>query len=540
MSGLGQNIEDLLNGIDIDGLRQLIGPDLEAALRLLSNSEDLPRTIRKSARRLMEHQPIALFSRPEVRGLCYNAMSSIKLEELADRIGIKDRPLTADYDPTQDESVLARYLGFFGIDLPAKDIASIEPDIEEVSPDFSLFPHQRVAANRVWDCIGGGNGRVVLHMPTGAGKTRTAMHTVCRFLNTFEPGIIVWLANSQELLDQAAEAFQKAWMNLGTRPTNLVRFWGAHEPDISELTDGVLIGGLQKLHACKSRDELGFLRLARKVKCVVVDEAHQSIAPTYRLVIDKLSNTGHMNACLGLTATPGRSWSDVAEDEELSNFFDNKKVTLKIDGYGNPVQYLIDEGYLAKPEFRTLTYANDSGPDVSLTEEGPKGVEYSAEMVQALAEDANRNLCVINEVRTLIDQGHKRIIVFSASVKHAETLSAALAALEIDARVVTASTPTGERRRTIAAFRGAAGSMVLCNYGVLTTGFDAPNTSAAIIARPTKSLVLYSQMVGRAMRGPEAKGNDTCVISTVVDINLPGFGDMAEAFTNWEDVWRDE
>lgn len=82
--------------------------------------------------------------------------------------------------------------------------------------------------------------------------------------------------------------------------------------------------------------------------------------------------------------------------------------------------------------------------------------------------------------------------------------------------------------------------MVLCNFGVLTTGFDAPNTSAAAIARPTRSLVLYSQMVGRATRGPKAGGNRTCEISTVVDIDLPGFNDITEAFTNWEDVWHDD
>lgn len=79
--------------------------------------------------------------------------------------------------------------------------------------------------------------------------------------------------------------------------------------------------------------------------------------------------------------------------------------------------------------------------------------------------------------------------------------------------------------------------MVICNFGVLTTGFDAPSVSAALIARPTRSLVLYSQMVGRATRGPRAGGNPTAEIVTVVDPELPGFGDLAEAFTNWEDVW---
>ena len=46
-------------------------------------------------------------------------------------------------------------------------------------------------------------------------------------------------------------------------------------------------------------------------------------------------------------------------------------------------------------------------------------------------------------------------------------------------------------------------------------------------------------MVGRATRGPKAGGNETCEIATVIDTELPGFGDIAEAFTNWEDVWHD-
>ena len=62
-------------------------------------------------------------------------------------------------------------------------------------------------------------------------------------------------------------------------------------------------------------------------------------------------------------------------------------------------------------------------------------------------------------------------------------------------------------------------------------------TSAAIIARPTKSLVLYSQMVGRAIRGPKVGGTLDAEIWTVIDQNLPGFRDISEAFLNWEDVW---
>ena len=75
--------------------------------------------------------------------------------------------------------------------------------------------------------------------------------------------------------------------------------------------------------------------------------------------------------------------------------------------------------------------------------------------------------------------------------------------------------------------------MALFNYAVLTAGFDAPRTRCAIIARPTKSLVLYSQMVGRAMRGTRSGGNKSCEIYTVVDTALPGFGSVVEAFSHW-------
>ena len=73
---------------------------------------------------------------------------------------------------------------------------------------------------------------------------------------------------------------------------------------------------------------------------------------------------------------------------------------------------------------------------------------------------------------------------------------------------------------------------------MLTTGFDAPGTSCVLIARPTKSLVLFSQMVGRAIRGPKAGGNEEAEIVTVIDTNMPGFRSVAESYKNWEDVWN--
>jgi DNA repair protein RadD len=135
---------------------------------------------------------------------------------------------------------------------------------------------------------------------------------------------------------------------------------------------------------------------------------------------------------------------------------------------------------------------------------------------------------------------HKRIIVFASSVRHAHLIAGVLIARGVEALVVTGAMDGRAREKNITRFRGAAATpIVMCNFGVLTTGFDAPRTSAAIIARPTRSLVLYSQMVGRATRGVRAGGNAEAEIVTVVDPALPGFGDIADAFVNWEDVWND-
>jgi superfamily II DNA or RNA helicase len=128
--------------------------------------------------------------------------------------------------------------------------------------------------------------------------------------------------------------------------------------------------------------------------------------------------------------------------------------------------------------------------------------------------------CKPNWQTVTLHKHHQRIIVFAATVEHANLLAAVLRARKIDARSITAKTPSDQRQAASANFKAESDApRVLCNYGVLTAGFDAPRTSAAVIARPTKSLVLYSQMIGRAIRGKRAGGNETAEIITVVDYN---------------------
>ncbi len=538
-SAPGQSLADVIERISIDELSQFIGDDVVALVKAMPGIFNVDAALRDIAIRLAQGRAEELLSNNNTRKIIVHEMSHAKLAELKSRIGVDSDTDILKYDPTREVSIWKRYLNFFGVEYRAVSSAIAQADSSEISPKYRLFPHQRKAADKVFAAIKDGRGRLVLHMPTGAGKTRTAMHVICRVLNKTEPAVIVWLANSSELLDQAADAFGEAWECLGNRKVDLYRFWGDHSPDIKKLSDGLIIAGFQKFHAYKSKNNLDFLRLGQQVRLVVVDEAHQATAPTYKATIEALTGTGKHDALLGLTATPGRTWSDISADEELSEFFNEKKVILEIDGWDNPVQYLMDEGYLARPRFNQLVYEDGRGDSRAIVH-NQSGDDYSVDVLDRLSMNLDRNLAIIAEAERLIESGHNRIILFSSSVRHGEVIAAALSAKGIDARIVTGETPRNLRARVIKAFRGESSTpMVLCNYGVLTTGFDAPNTSAAIIARPTKSLVLFSQMVGRATRGRKAGGNETCEITTVVDVSLPGFGDVAEAFVNWEDVWGD-
>jgi DNA repair protein RadD len=166
------------------------------------------------------------------------------------------------------------------------------------------------------------------------------MHVVCRVLNEHEPTVVVWLAASRELLEQAAETFEDAWCALGNRAVGVHRLWGDHDLDLDEVVDGLLIGGLAKLLAYRNREPGRFFRLSARTRLAVMDEAHQAIAPTYGDLIEGLAETGQYNAVMGLTATPGRTWNDVSSDQALSDFFGGAKIVLTVEGYDNPVAYL--------------------------------------------------------------------------------------------------------------------------------------------------------------------------------------------------------
>ena len=403
---------------------------------------------------------------------------------------------------------------------------------QEVKPEYSLYPYQQQVLSDILREFSTPKRRVVAHLPTGAGKTRVAAHAACRLLNDAgsEGALVIWLASSEELCEQAAEQLGDGWSHLGMSEASVHRYWGNRTGDLRRFARGFLVTGLAKLRSVASGDNTLLAHLSARAAGVIFDEAHQAVARTYSFVTEQLCSM--RPALLGLTATPGRNAAITSADFELAEMFNHRKVSIDPKGHENPVTYLIQNKFLAEPSFVPISFDSDTSivdPEF--------GVDYTSQDLTVLGKSQRRNNTIV-ELAAKAAARHPRTIVFSPTVDCAVECNSRLNSVGISSSVITANTPSDERQAIIATFKGGSREhMVLFNYGVLTAGFDAPQTGCVIIARPTTSLVLYSQMAGRAMRGPKAGGNLRAEILTVVDTNLPGFGSVTQAFANWEELW---
>lgn len=529
----------LLSRCDTEIFQNILGRECVRLMGLMDASMSSPTFVRTVLTDALGEA--ALLVEKKHRDLLFDLLRPEEAQNLCDVIGIKPLPdpftaIKGTNFPRNSIKELALFR-FFERVPPQQEQNEGVPDVIEIESAYPLFPHQRKAARDITSLLLIPPYRALLHMPTGSGKTRTAMSLVSDFLRNTEPRLVIWVAYSEELCEQAASEFTKTWKALGDRSVKLRRFWGDHELDTSNLDDGLIIVGLPKL--IKRAVDIAFIsKLSEKCSLLIIDEAHQAIAPHYKIVLNALLVQSTNTAMLGLTATPGRTWNDITADEELAEFFARRKVTLKIPGFDSPVDYLVSEGYLARTIFSPLFHQGGTRITEADRTKVRAALDLPSSILESIADDELRNLAIIARIEQLVIR-HKRLILFASSVRHAHLLAAVLLAKGHKASAVTTLTPPLERANILVKFKSDdLDTRIVCNFGVLTTGFDAPKTSCAVIARPTKSLVLYSQMVGRAIRGPKAGGNVEAEIVTVVDNQLPGFGQVSEAFSNWEDIWE--
>lgn len=205
---------------------------------------------------------------------------------------------------------------------------------------------------------------------------------------------------------------------------------------------------------------------------------------------------------------------------------------MKIPGYLSPIDYLVEQGYLAKANFKSLNYDHSKIAAYELRDAG--GIET----MTTLANNLERNRKIID---TIISECHNnsQIIVFACTVEHGINLATALSYKGIKAASIDSKNDTLESRRAKIAQYKNGELQVLVNFNVLTAGFDAPKTNVTVIAKPMNSLVQYLQMAGRAMRGYKSGGNKECNIYTVMD-DIPEFQSISLAFGYWNDMWAEK
>ena len=420
----------------------------------------------------------------------------------------------------------------------------VEENPEIIEPERGLFSHQIEMLEEVNQILKGPIKKVILHMPTGSGKTRTAINLIVDFIKkrSTKKTNIIWLAHTDELCQQAYEEFKLSWQKLGNRNFNINKIFKRQKVELSEIDEGLTIMSLDSAYEKTKRDQSSFFKLCRKINFIVMDEAHMSVAPTYKHVLELLySKEAYL---IGLTATPGRSYLKPGEDIKLRNFWNKQKVSLKVKGYKNPLDYLVKTGYLAEVKSEPLNSNIDLKKIFTQNEINKEldrinnGQDLSKNFIKKISNDISRINLVIEKIIEENQNIKNKIIVFASSVENAETIKKVLSLENINSALITSKTHPIERAYKINEFKTNNSSLnILINYGVLTTGFDAPKANLAIIARPTQSVSLYSQMVGRVMRGKEAGGKKTCKVITVKD-PIYGFKDMSESFNFWEDVWQ--
>ena len=391
----------------------------------------------------------------------------------------------------------------------------------------------------------GAGRRGMISMPTGSGKTRVAVQAIVEAMRDdgFSGGVL-WVADRDELCEQAVEAWRQVWSSIGARASRLriSRLWSGQPRPMPTNEFHVIVATIQTLNA-KLSAQGGEYDFLSDFKLVVFDEAHRSIAPTFTSVMQDIGLTRFQRAdepfLLGLTATPYRG-HDEAETERLVRRYGSKRLDAGAFSSDDPqavIRELQDMGVLAQADHETIEGETFSADMFSPQElERAQSLPWLPQSVEdRIAQSVERTKRIIEAYETHVHPDWPTLI-FATSVEHAKTVAALLTRKGIQSRAVSGETETAVRRRMVEEFRrGEIGALV--NYGVFREGFDAPKTRAIIVARPVYSPNLYFQMIGRGLRGLKNGGDERCLVLNVQD-NIENF-QRALAFSELDWLWSD-
>jgi len=511
-------------------------PDQDKKLLLLAGADAIRRELPAGAVALVERRKGRRLEDAEVVAMARMAKGAALVDRLRPAIAEKGLDLPNLTGNSQARTAI-RDLGLSEEFAGSRGTARA-PRFEVLGPVTlpKLHPYQSEVVERLLEVLRhGGKNRGLVALPTGSGKTRVAVEALIGFVHKAgSDPLILWIAQSDELCEQAVDAWRYAWSAIGPPglPLTISRLWGAN--DATPVDEGVhlVVATDDKLASLSGRGQHEWLTDA---DVVLVDEAHTSISPTYTKLFDWLKRGARQRdrILLGLSATPYRG-NNEDQTKTLVNRYDSNLLTDKVLG-DDPYRTLQGMGILARVRHEELDgmVLKPSRTASRGDAEASHFDDYRIDLSEVAA-DQKRNEQILNHIEDLPPD--TTALVFAASVQHAEVLAAVLAGSGIPSASVAGYTPSAERRRLIERFR-AGDIRILTNYNVLSQGFDAPKVGAVYVTRPTFSPNRYQQMIGRGLRGPKNGGSEEVLIVNVRD-NIDAFGTQL-AFTHFDKLWTE-
>lgn len=355
---------------------------------------------------------------------------------------------------------------------------------------YQLRDYQKQASDAAVNTFNSKKGRNgILILPTGAGKSLVIADIASRIdspLLVFQP--------SKEILQQNFDKLKTyGILDCGVYSAS------AGRKDINRITFAMIGSVMNHMNDFKH------------FKYVIIDECHL-VKPTdgmYKRFID-----AEDRVVIGLTATPYRLYSDGFGNSMLKFITRTRPRVFTDVLYYCQIGDLLAKGFLSQLEYYDLTSI-----DMRNVRSNSTGADYDERSLLMEYERAGFYGNLVSTVRRLLRPKsgipRKGILVFTRFVKEAEALVNDIQG----SAIVTGETPKKERERILEWFKDGRIKVVV-NVGVLTTGFDYPELDTVVMARPTKSLALWYQIVGRAIRPSKGK------VGWIVDLcgNVKRFG----------------
>ena len=367
---------------------------------------------------------------------------------------------------------------------------------------FKLRPYQQEAVDATLKHFRKSDDSAVIVLPTGAGKS-----LVIAELARLARRKILVLTHVKELVEQNHAKYQSYGLTAGIFSAGLKRKENRYQ---------VTFASVQSVSANldQFRDEYSL---------IIIDECHRvsgEESSQYQTIIELLRQQNDSLKVLGLTATPYRlaigwiyryHYRGFVRGRSGDSDEQNKPFAHCI--YELPLSYMINRGYLTRPE---LVDAAVAQYDFSALSQNRFGEYAEKDVNQLLSKHQRVTRAIVEQVMELAVK-RKAVMIFAATVDHAREITGYLP--EHQTALITGATDLNERDLLIQRFKQQQ-LKYLVNVSVLTTGFDAPHVDFIAILRPTQSVSLYQQIVGRGLRLDEGKENCLVIDYAGNSVNL--------------------